>query len=203
VSATSPKGDPIVIGVVRSLEDPQNLGRVRVELPHLDGKKSAWCRISTLMAGKDRGSLFRPEPDDEVLVGLVHGDTAQAYVLGGLWNETDTPPENGGTKDNHLRTLRSRSGHVFRFDDTPGSTKIEVIGSDEKQRWVIDVGQKKISVEADEGDVSVKTKQGKVEVDSGSDVSVKAKGSFKVEAAEITLEATGNVTIKGAQVGIN
>ncbi|MEX2283711.1 MAG: phage baseplate assembly protein V [Gemmatimonadota bacterium] len=202
-NATSPKTDALVIGVVKDLEDPQNLGRVRVELPHLGGKKSSWARLSTMMAGPDRGSLFRPELDDEVLVGFLHGDPAQPYVLGALWNEQDAPPENGGAKENHLRTLRSRSGHVFRFNDEPGSTKIEIIGAEEKQRFTVDVANNLISIEADQGDVKVKTNSGNVEVDAGASVSVKAKSSIKLEGADITIQASGNVTIKGAQVLIN
>jgi len=203
-NGTSPKGDPIVIGVVKDLEDPQKLGRVRVALPHLGEKQSAWARLATLMAGPDRGSLFRPEPEDEVLVAFLHGDPSQPYVIGALWNEKDKPPENGGTKENHLRTLRSRSGHVFRFDDTTGGAKIEIIGSEEQHRIVIDVAGKVIKVEADTGDVKVTTKAGNVEVDAGASVNVKAKASIKLEAtADITIQASGNVTIKGAQVMIN
>lgn len=203
-NGTSPKADALVIGVVKDLEDPQKLGRVRVDLPHLGNKRSAWARLASLMAGPDRGALFRPEPDDEVLIGFLHGDPAQPFVLGALWNEQDAPPESGGTTDNHLRTLRSRSGHVFRFDDTPGGAKIEIIGSEEKQRIVIDVAGTSINIEADQGDVKVKTTSGNVDVDAGASVNVKAKASIKLEAtADITIQASGNVTIKGAQVLIN
>lgn len=203
MSDTSPKADPIVVGVVKDLEDPQKLGRVRVALPHLANQKSGWARLATLMAGPDRGSLFRPEPEDEVLVAFLHGDPSQAYVIGALWNEQDAPPESGGTKDNHFRTLRSRSGHVLRFDDTPGSEKIEILGADDQQRVVVDVAGTTVKVEADQGDVKVKA-GGDVEVEAGGSASVKATGSITLEAqADITIQATGTVTIKGAQVMIN
>ncbi|MBI4539743.1 MAG: phage tail protein [Gemmatimonadetes bacterium] len=203
MNGTSPKADAIVIGVVKDLEDPQKLGRVRVALPHLGNKSSAWARLATLMAGPDRGSLFRPEPEDEVLVAFLHGDPSQPYVIGALWNEQDAPPENGGTKENHLRTLRSRSGHVFRFDDTPGGAKIEIIGSQETQRIVIDVAGTTVKVEADQGDVKVTAKAGNVDVDAGAAASVKATSSITLEAAEIKIQAQGMVTIQGAQVKIN
>ncbi|HET7460533.1 MAG TPA: phage baseplate assembly protein V [Longimicrobium sp.] len=192
----------VVVGVVQDLDDPQKLGRVRVELPHLGGQKSAWARIATLMAGPDRGSLFRPEPRDEVLVAFHHGDVEQPFVIGALWNASDTPPENGGTSENHLRTLRSRSGHVLRFDDTPGAEKIEVIAHGEAHRVVIDVAGKKVRVEADQGDVIVKA-GGNVQVEAGGDVQVKATGNVKLEGAEITVQASGTLTLKGAQVKIN
>src|SRR4051794_9376656 len=107
----------VAIGVVKDLNDPQKLGRGRGFFPPLGDQLSDWARLATLMAGRDRGSLFRPELEDEVLVGFLFGDPGKPYVIGALWNEKDTPPEGGGTEDNHLRTLRSRSGHLLRFDD--------------------------------------------------------------------------------------
>jgi uncharacterized protein involved in type VI secretion and phage assembly len=192
----------VIVGVVQDLDDPQKLGRVRVELPTLGGQLSAWARIATLMAGPDRGSLFRPEPLDEVLVAFNHGDVEQPFVIGALWNANDTPPENGGTSENHLRTLRSRSGSILRFDDTPGAEKVEIIASGEAHRVVIDVAGKKVSVEADEGDVIVNA-GGNVKVEAGGNVEVKATGNVKLEGVEITVQASGVLTLKGAQVKIN
>ncbi len=193
----------IVIGVVKDLDDPQKLGRVRVSFPHLGGQPSSWARLATLMAGADRGSLLRPEPEDEVLVAFLHGDPGQPYVIGALWNETDPPPEGGGTSDNHLRTLRSRSGHVLRFDDTPGGERVEVIGKDEKQRVVIDVSGQAINVEADQGTINVRAAAGDVTVEAGASMTVKAASSLRVEAATINIEASGVLTLKGSLVKIN
>ena len=187
MSATSAKADPIVIGVVKDLEDPKKLGRVRVAFPHLRGQRSAWARLATLMAGPGRGSLFRPEPEDEVLVALLHGDPSKPYVVGALWNEDDTPPENGGAKENHLRTLKSRSGHIMRMNDKPGETCFEFIGAKNKIRLQILPDKDLLLLQADSGDV---------QVEAGGSVSIKAKG-------DITLNATGNVTIKGQNVLIN
>jgi len=195
MSATSPKADPIVVGVVKDLEDPQKLGRVRVALPHLENKQSPWARIATLMAGAGRGSLFRPEVGDEVLVALLHGDPSQPYVVGALWNEDDTPPEGGGAKENHLRTIQSRSGHIVRFNDEPGSERMELIGKDGKLRVLIDVAGGLVAVEADQGDVRVKAAQGKVEVKAGQEITL--------DAPTITIKATGTLTLSGAQVAIN
>ena len=44
--------------------DPENLGRVQVQLPQMDesGQRSSkvWARMATLMAGKNRGTWFIP-----------------------------------------------------------------------------------------------------------------------------------------------
>jgi uncharacterized protein involved in type VI secretion and phage assembly len=196
MTATSNKADPIVIGVVKDLEDPKKLGRVRVAFPHLRGKRSGWARLATLLAGPGRGSLFRPELEDEVLVALLQGDPSQAYVVGALWNEDDTPPENGGTKENDLRTLKSRSGHVLRMNDKAGETCFEFIGAKNTIRLQILPDQDLLLLEADSGKIRINAKQGDVEVESGGSVSIQAKG-------DISLTAAGNVTIKGSNVLIN
>jgi uncharacterized protein involved in type VI secretion and phage assembly len=117
-----------VIGVVTSVEDPDETGRVRVAYPWLqDDVESPWARIVSFMAGGDRGAVFRPEVGDEVLVVFEHGDMRRPYVLGGLWNGSDAMPEDrGADADNNIRLIKSRSGHTIVFDDSDGSEVITV-----------------------------------------------------------------------------
>jgi uncharacterized protein involved in type VI secretion and phage assembly len=124
----------IVTGKVSSLKDPEKLGRVRVKLWHLGEKETYWARLSTPMAGAGRGSRFVPEKGEEVLVAFEQGDPRRAYVLGSLWSTADKPPPagSGSEEDNNWRYIKSRSGHVLRFDDTDGSEKVEIIDKDEK-----------------------------------------------------------------------
>ena len=132
------KQNGIVIGLVKSLEDPEDLGRVRVEYPYLGDQQSYWARMVSFMAGGDRGARFIPEPQDEVLVAFEQGDPRRPYILGALWSKTDVPPPHDGSQaENNWRYVRSRSGHVLRFDDTDGAEKIEVIDKDEKHRIII------------------------------------------------------------------
>lgn len=52
----------IVLGVVTDLNDPENLGRVRVRLPHLNDQQSDWSRVATPMGGKDPSTPRRNRP---------------------------------------------------------------------------------------------------------------------------------------------
>ncbi len=80
----------VVIGIVTNNNDPQGMGRVRVRFPWRgDDDESYWARVATMMAGKDRGTFFLPEVDDEVLVAFDHGDINHPYVIGALWNVGD------------------------------------------------------------------------------------------------------------------
>ena len=99
-----------VIGLVSNVSDPDKLGRVKVRFPWLqDDSESPWARVVSFMAGPDRGAVFRPEVDDEVLVVFAHGDMRFPFVIGALWNGKDKmPSERGGDKDNAIRLIAIR-----------------------------------------------------------------------------------------------
>ncbi len=186
----------MVIGIVSNLDDPEGLERAKVKFPHLGDQESDWARVVSPMAGPERGSFFKPEVDDEVLVCFNHDDIRHPYILGSLWSQTDKPPPfEGSPTDNNWRFIRSRSGHVILLDDTPGKEKIELIDKDEKRRVVIDSANEKIQVLCESGDVEVKADSGSVKIEAIT-VEVKASGNMN-------LEAGGSMTIKGATVNIN
>ncbi|MFQ5812408.1 MAG: phage baseplate assembly protein V [Anaerolineae bacterium] len=113
----------VVVGVVRSLDDPQNEGRIQVDFPWLPGKnRSFWAPVATLMAGGNRGAWFMPEPQDEVLVAFDHGDVNHPYIIGFLWNGQDKPPET----DPNIRMLKTKKGHTIILDDKDDEEKIEI-----------------------------------------------------------------------------
>lgn len=176
----------VVIGVVDDLDDPEGLARVRVTFPHLADEPSNWARLALPMAGPGRGTFFRPEKGDEVLVACEHGDIRQPYVVGALWSKTDQPPDQtGAAADNNVRVIVSRSGHRITLDDTSGSERIQIADHNGKQTVVLDGSS--ITVQADSGQVTIK---------ASGDVSISAGGN-------LNLTATGTVKISGAQVNIN
>lgn len=186
----------IVIGLVIDLKDEENIGRVKVKYPHLEDQPSDWARIAAPMAGSKRGTFFRPEVGDEVLVAFEHGEPRCPYIIGALWSKADPPPPNiGDAAANDVRVIVSRSDHMIVLDDTPGKEKIVIVDKDNKRKVIIDSANSKIEVICDQGNVEVKAATGDVKVEAVN-VSVKA-------TAELKLEATGNVTIKGAMVNIN
>jgi uncharacterized protein involved in type VI secretion and phage assembly len=190
------RGNGIVIGVVKDLDDPENLGRVKVKYPHLGDAPSDWARLVSLMGGAKRGAFFRPEVEDEVLIAFEHGDPRRPYILGALWSKTDPPPADDGAKTkNNWRFITSRSGHVIKLDDTSGKEKVEIIDKDGAHKIVIDAANKKIQITCDSGDIEVSAPSGALKVQAQS-VEVKASSTM-------SLEASGTLTIKGSTVNIN
>lgn len=196
----------VVVGIVRDIKDPDNLGRVKVDFPWMgeaseavsvtgddDRAHSFWARIATLFAGSGRGSFFIPEVGDEVLVAFEHGDPNRPFVLGGLWNSDDPPPETmDGEGKNHLRTIKSRSGHIITLDDNSDDKKANImIKSQGGHQITLDDANAK-------GKIELKTAGGHMVSldDEGGTVTVSDKSgnklSFDANAGSLTIDASGN-----------
>jgi uncharacterized protein involved in type VI secretion and phage assembly len=111
--------------LVTDVRDPDGQGRVKITLPWSadtgGARYEAWARLATLMGGRNRGSWFIPDINDEVLVAFEGGDTRRPYVVGGLWNGSDKPPASMDSDGrNNIKVLRSRNGVKVTLDDSNG-----------------------------------------------------------------------------------
>lgn len=135
-----------VIGIVKKLDDPENMGRIQVNFPWLSGNNSSqWARIATLMAGSDRGSWFMPELEDEVLVAFDHGNLQHPYIIGFLWNGQDRPP----SVQTRERMIRSLNGHTIRFlDSTPNAGDLGALVIEDAHGNMITLSNGKITIKS-------------------------------------------------------
>lgn len=168
--------------LVMDISDPDGQGRVKVSLPWSpDGsgaRYEAWARLATFMGGNNRGSWFIPDVNDEVLVSFAAGDPRWPFVLGSLWNGSDSPPQSmDGAGNNNLKVLRSRNGVKVTLDDQNGQEKLimETPG-----------GQK----------VTLKDGPGVIEIQDSNG------NSIKLESAGITINASAKVNISASQVSV-
>jgi len=194
----------VVIGIVTNNQDPDGLGRIKVKFPWLsDEDESHWARIATPMAGNERGLYYLPEVDDEVLMAFEHGQVDFPYVVGCLWNGKDKPPEDNGDGENNLRTIKSRSGHVIRLDDTDGAEKIEIIDKSASNSFVIDTSSNAITIMAD-GDITLESASGNVII-KGQSVEIEATAAdVKAKSsANMELEAGGQCNVSGSVINLN
>jgi uncharacterized protein involved in type VI secretion and phage assembly len=177
--------------LVTDLRDPDNQGRVKVTLPWSPdadgGSYEAWARLATLMGGANRGSWFVPDRDDEVLVGFEGGDPRRPYVLGGLWNGSDGPPETmDGGGQNDKKVLRSRNGVKVTLDDADGRERL-VLETPGGQTVTLSDGPGAISIEDANGN-SVKLESSGVTVNAASKVTITA-GTAEISAGMLTVNA--------------
>lgn len=192
----------VTVGIVTNNQDPGGLGRVKVKLPWLSEEhESHWARLLTPMAGPERGLYCLPEVDDEVLVAFEHGQVEFPYVLGGLWNGKDKPPEQNDDGQNNKRTLKSRSGHVITLDDTQGQEKIVIRDKTGKNEIVIDSAKNSLTIKV-QGDFSVEA-QGKISLKSAQDLAVESQANSQVKGSQLALEGTAKAELKAPNVSLN
>jgi phage baseplate assembly protein V len=203
-----PDGGPapfsgVTVGIVTNNRDPDGLGRVKVKLPSISEQvESDWARVSSPMAGRARGLYWLPEVDDEVLVAFEHGRPDSVYVLGGLWNGKDKPPESNADGKNDLRTIKTRSGHVIRLTDTQGDEKIEIIDKSAKNSIVISTKNNTVTITGN-ADVTVQSSTGKLRL-AGQQVEISSQGALTIEAKQnATVQAQAQLNLKGQLVNIN
>lgn len=193
----------VVTGVVTNNQDPEKLGRVRVRFPWLSGsEESAWARVASPMAGRERGLWTLPEVDDEVLVAFERGDPRFPYVLGSLWNSEAPPPETNEGKKNDVRVLRSRSGHEVVLDDKEGEEAIRIVDGSGKNSITISTKDNTITVQAD-ADVTIRSGGGKLVLE-GKGIELKSQEGVRVEAGKnLELESGAQVNVKGSTINLN
>ena len=192
----------VVVGLVLDNQDPNGLGRVKINLPGLSEDETGhWARVVSPMAGGGRGVFFLPEKNDEVLVAFEQGDITRPYILGALWNGKDKPPESNADGQNNLRLIKSRSGHLIRLDDTAGAEKIEIIDKSGENRVTVDTISNTISIKSAQ-DVVIEAPRGKISL-SAKSVELKSTAETNIEAQTIDLKANATMTIKGQRVNIN
>lgn len=177
--------------VVTDLADPESQGRVKVRLPWSpDGGGSsyqAWARLATFMAGGDRGAWFIPDVDDEVLVCFEAGNPRRPYVLGGLWNGSDAPPESmDGAGDNNIKAIHSRNGNIISIDDSDGAESI-TLETPGGQKLVLKDGPGQVELTDSNGN-SIKMESSGITVTSSAKVTINAS-TVEVSAGMVTVNA--------------
>lgn len=191
---------------IRANNDPDKLGRVRVEYRFFHGQDSAlpseWVRLALPYASKEHGMWFLPEVGDEVLIYVDRGDFDHPILIGTLYNGVNTPPSTGRQGDknsnnqNNLRFIKTRSGHTLCFDDSDSQNQI-VLKDKDNRRFEINSSEQKVVISD--------SKSNEVALD-GSTVTIRNSGGSEVSVkeSEISLKSAGGatVTVKANEVVI-
>lgn len=193
----------VAVAIVTNNKDPEGLSRVKLKFPWLsDADESDWARVAVLMAGKERGTYFLPEVDDEVLVAFEHGDVRFPYVVGALWNGKDKPPLKNDDGKNNLRLIKSRSGHTIKLNDEDGKETIEILDKSQKNSIVIDTGKNAITITSGK-DITLAASNGTIKLEA-TNIVLKSSSNSNIEAqGQMVVKASSTMTIKGATVNIN
>jgi phage protein D/phage baseplate assembly protein gpV len=135
ISSAAPPRPPVAergligtLGIVSKIADPDNLGRVQVQLPAFSGIESDWMGLAAPGAGANKGMVSLPEVGDQVLVVMQADDLSQGLVLGGL-HGTKLPPD-WGIEGGSVRRfgLFTPGGNRLQLDDGHRSIRIQDAG---------------------------------------------------------------------------
>ncbi|WP_417786542.1 type VI secretion system Vgr family protein [Tenacibaculum sp.] len=169
------------LATVISNKDPENKGRVQVKFQwQVDNMKSSWVPVLTPNGGKsdqvntNRGFVFIPEEGDQVMIGFRYNAPNRPFVMGSFFNGNTGA---GGSDNNKIKSITTRSGSTIIFDD-----------------------------DEEKGAITVKDGAGNVVVLNGKDtVSVTANETISLStgASSMTLKSDGTIDIIGANISIS
>jgi len=170
------------IGIVLDVNDTEDGGqyRIKVHVPIItSGNEGIWARVATLDAGDSRGVYFRPQVNDEVVIGFLNDDPREAIVLGYLHSKD--------SKKSPLPADEGKEQYGFVTKE-----KMKLIFDDSNKRVTIVAttpsGEKSIVMNDDSSAFIMKDENG---------------NTIKMDASGITIQSSKNVVIKGSQVMIN
>ena len=124
-------------------EDPNNLGRIRVQFDWQalldDEMMTPWLRMAQPYAGGGKGFSFIPEIGEEVMIDFEGGNAERPYVKGTLYNGVGDPdgkwlPNNNSS--NQIKAIRTRNGHTIEIHDEGEDGYIRIYDN-EKENYIL------------------------------------------------------------------
>lgn len=134
-------------GVVQDVDDPENLGRIRAQVPEvLDDVVSPWALPCAPYAGNGSGSYTIPPVGAGVWIEFEAGDPSRPIWTGCWWGDNQLPQnEQGASATPSLKIIRSEQGLMVTMDDSGQA----IVVSDEN-------GQNLLKIEVRQGLITVK-----------------------------------------------
>lgn len=182
---------------VRDNEDPNNLGRIRVQFDwqsQLDDEMmTPWLRMAQPYAGGGKGFSFIPEIGEEVMIDFEGGNAERPYVKGTLYNGVGDPdgkwlPNNNSS--NQIKAIRTRNGHTIEIHDEGDNGYIRIYDN-EKENYILtfSTDEKLIKLES----------TGNIELYAKNDIIMHAGHDINASADNDVFIAAGNDMQRSAE----
>ncbi len=183
------------VAIVSQLEsDPEGEYRVLVRMPLINkDEEGVWARVATLDAGDNRGSFFRPEIGDEVIIGFLNDNPNDPVILGMLHSSAKPAPIEPAD-DNHEKGFVTRSEMKFIFDDDKKSVVLETPAG---KKITVDEDAGIIQLEDENSNIVTLSSDG-ITIESASDINITATGDVNIEGANINLTASAQLKAEGS-----
>ncbi|OJV54685.1 MAG: hypothetical protein BGO31_06865 [Bacteroidetes bacterium 43-16] len=172
------------VATVKSNTDPDNQGRVQVQFNWQSGEsKSEFIRVATLDAGssgavtKNRGMVFIPEVDDQVMIGFMHNHPDMPYVMHAMFTGKTG---SGGGADNNIKSITMKGGSTITFDEAKQS----------------------ITISDPSGNTVVLDGDGSINLSSPKSINLTSKDISIIASNSVTMNATNNISAGAKAVGV-
>ncbi len=143
-----------VVGLVKSYDDPDSLGRIQVFAPGLlpDSDALDWAPVASPFG---KASMWVPDIGDQVMVCFLGNDLAAPIVVGSLHSKIDKTPVTKEQMKDGMRVLGAARGPSIQFQSGDHSG-LELRGDATHGLAIGDVGSK--------GDAGIVLKAGELRV---------------------------------------
>lgn len=217
---TVPVAEP-QFGKVISNTDPENQGRVQVQLDWQSGQDTTeFIRVmspdagSSDKVGKNRGFMSVPEVGDQVIVNFVHLHPDRPFVMGGMYHGGIA---SGGGEGNNIMSFSGRSGAELKYDNGAGSVNLKDQGganmffdgagnatTNANKNKEVNVGNDN-TVRAGNTNMINVADASVLQMDKTGKVSLTANTEFKivVGASTIIIDKEGKITINGKEIKVD
>jgi len=109
-------------GIVKNDYDPENRGRLYVEIPQVKFKSDlVWADAMAFVSGSNHGSYHIPATNDWVYIQFIEGNPSKPVWLPGGYAKGELPKE---FDHNALMGVKSLAGHSVIIDDLRGIIKV-------------------------------------------------------------------------------
>ena len=153
----------LYIGVVKSIDDPENRNRILVNVPEVfpDRSSGIWATPRGIIAGPDFGYNYVPKVNEVVLITFRFGHIRHPFWEPGYFAKGEKPEE--FTKD--VVGFKFRDGSIIMYDESVAKLTVKVKG---KTVTVDDTG---VTIDAGEQGIIIHNETSSVSItDSGVDI---------------------------------
>lgn len=171
------KNDDKIFGkfraVVKNLEDPEKLGRIKVECFEIYGEDlSPWAWPCLPYGGSNNnGIFFLPEIGSGVWIEFEQGHASNPIWVGTWWTKPDgvneVPKESqdnySTNDDNKRKVIKTSCGHIIEFSDQKGKRFLNIV----------DANGNSVKIDTEANNIVVKANNN-ITLDAGNDIFIKA-----------------------------
>jgi Rhs element Vgr protein len=191
-----PAVNGLQIGIVSKIIPEQDEPNILVKIPITSAQEEGvWARVARLDAGDQRGSIFHPEENDEVILGFINDDPRHAVILGMLNSSKNAvPDELKAARENPVKGFITKGTLKFLFDDKKKIITIQTL----KGKVVIDDDQKSITINDDSNENSITLSDQGITLKCKKDLTISATGNVKIEGKQVEIKASGSLSAEGS-----